>query len=476
MKKRILAALLAATMVLTVAGCDNSKKPDTTTKAGDTTTAAGDTTTAGGDTTTAADEVTTTTTPENTITGNQDAADAIYLWTWNTDIQAILDGVLKEVDEALYNRIVYVNTGGSGYYQTKLDGILDTPDNKQYPDIIALEADYILKYTNSADTLPIADLGITTDDLKNQYQYTQSIASVDGVLKASSWQAAAGGWAIRTDLSEKYLGVTKKADVQAFFKDWDTVLSTAKTVKEKSSGATLLLAGMDDVFRVYKAASTTAWAVNDVITVSPEMQAYMDFAKELYTNKYTQGTTQWTGDWEAKKTDDSVLAWPSCTWFTYWCLDKGHYGKYVMVEGPQAYYWGGTWLAATSGCSDKEAVGKIIKYITCDDSFMTKINGKNCDYVNNTKSIQTIIDNNTQAAIDGVAILNADAQGQTLYQFFQPLVEKVSVTTMLGEDQTIDSAFNVQLLEYVKGTKDKDTAIADFKTAVNGKFTYFKVA
>ena len=40
---------------------------------------------------------------------------------------------------------IFVNTGGSDYYQSKLDPVLDDPSNELYPDMMGLEVDYVQK-------------------------------------------------------------------------------------------------------------------------------------------------------------------------------------------------------------------------------------------------------------------------------------------------------------------------------------------
>ena len=74
--------------------------------------------------------------PENEVTGDASADDSFVVWGWNDDIKKILDGPFKEAYPDDYERIVFVNTGGSDYYQGKLDPVLDDPSNELYPDMM----------------------------------------------------------------------------------------------------------------------------------------------------------------------------------------------------------------------------------------------------------------------------------------------------------------------------------------------------
>ena len=65
-------------------------------------------------------------------------------------------------------------------YQNNLDEALLKQDEaaaNDKVDLFLIEADYALKYVGSDYTMPIADLGITEEDLANQYSYTKDVGS-----------------------------------------------------------------------------------------------------------------------------------------------------------------------------------------------------------------------------------------------------------------------------------------------------------
>lgn len=479
MKKKMLALVLAASMTtLSLAGCGGASTTSTDTTATETTETTEATETAETAETTETTDATAAETeeavPENEITGNADAEDAFYVYCWNADV---MNNVIKYFAEAYpedAERIVYVNTGGSDYYQTKIDALLEDPTNPQYPDMIAMEMDYIMKYTDSDYTLPVSDLGITEADMKNMYQYTIDAATVNGEVKGLSWQAAPGAMMYRRSLAEKYLGTSEPDKVQEFFKDWDTMLSTGKKILTDSNGETKLFSGVDDVKRVYQAARANAWYdENSVVSVEDTMLDYMDYAKALNDEGLTNGTTQWSDEWAANVKNDNTFAYMGCTWFLQWTLKtnsggekvgEGTYGDWAMCAGPQAYYWGGTWLGATTGCSDKELAGKIMKATTCDTEIMKNICKGSLDYVNNKEAVASL-------SAEGAGKFDF-LGGQDFLAYFSPLAEKIQLPAMSGEDFYITNAFDDQVSSYINGDKDKDTAVADFKSYVVDLYPY----
>lgn len=76
-------------------------------------------------------------------------------------------------------------------------------------DLLLVEADWARRYLDNDEvTAPLSDIGLKEEDFSDLYEYTLEVGKdKNGVLKGVAWQAAPGGYAYRTDLAEKYLGV-----------------------------------------------------------------------------------------------------------------------------------------------------------------------------------------------------------------------------------------------------------------------------
>lgn len=417
-------------------------------------------------------------TPDNEITGDSSAEDAFVIWGWNDDIKKILDGPFKEAYPDDYKRIVFVNTGGSDYYQGKLDPMLDDTSNELYPDLMGLEVDYVQKYVNSDWVKSVADLGITEDDYKNMYKYDLDLGTdADGNVRALFWQATPGCYQVRADLAEKYLGTTDPAAIAEKFKDLDTILATAKEVNDASGGKCKLFSGYDELKRsLTNSRSQGFYDDNDVITLDDNITTYLETAKKLYDDDLTYNTDQWSADWYANMDGDgessnAALAYMGCPWFTYWCLSDTWKENTILVPAQNKCYWGGTGLAATTECADPDLAAKIMKYFTCDTDGMVAINALNSDYVNNTEAINQIIESGASA--DGNGFLYKDA-GQNFMEFFLPLADGLDASMVKAEDQQILSLLDTQTKAYATGEKDLDTAISDLKASIHDTYSYLK--
>lgn len=451
MKKRLVSVLLSTALVVSMlGGCGSSETASNS-----------DTTKTETKTEAKADAA------EKTDAAGSD--DKFYIYSWNTELGDRLEYVYA-ANPGIKDKVVYVNVGDSAIYQEKIDQLLKTPEAEDYPDMIAFEAGYIMKYTNSDYTIPVTDCGLTDADLAEMYPYTITIATDqrDGSLKGVSWQSCPGSFMYRTDLAESILGVKSPEEMQAKIGSWDAFLDTAREIKEKSGDATRMLSSNGDVVNTFMSNKTQPWVdASGKFHMDDAMLEYMDVVKTLEAEDLTQKTTQWAEEWNAGPSNDSVFGYFGCTWFLHWTIKancggaavgEGTYGNWAMCQGPAPYYWGGTWLGATAECSNKELAGTIMKSLCCDTEVMTKMSEETLDYVNNKAAMKTLSDAG-KGAYDFLG-------GQDFISVFSPLAEDVDVSWMCAYDQKVNELLDTQVTEYALGNKDKETAVADFKAAV----------
>lgn len=416
-----------------------------------------------------------------------DEEDKFYIYSWNDELKNRLEYVY-EVYPELRDKVEYVEIGDDDTYQARVDRALRISDAKDYPDMIALEAAYIMKYTNGDYTIPISELGITDTDTSQMYPYTLDVAKDkrNDQIKGLSWQSCPGAFMYRADLAKKYLGVNSPEEMQARISTWDDFIKTAEELKAASFDTTRILSSTSDISNVFYANKSEPWVdANDTFHMDDTMIEYMNVGKELDEKDLTWKTGSWTAEWSNDAASDRAFGYFGCTWFLHWTIksncgatfnedgsvdtskDMGTYGKWNMCQGPMPYYWGGTWLAATTDCSDKEIAGKIMKALCCDTDVMTKMAEQTMDYVNNKAAMQTL-----------------SSQGKGTYEFlggqdfisaFLPLAEEVDVSWMSAYDEKINDLFGIYLGEYQSGKYGLDDSIARFKSGVSDKFPKLKV-
>ncbi len=359
-----------------------------------------------------------------------------------------------------------INPNDNGVYQQKLDAALAAGE---HIDMFLVEADYALKYVDSEFTKPLSEVGITQEDIaQNQYPYTIDVArDANGVIKGTAWQAAPGLFLYRRSLAEKYLGVKTPEEMQEKVKDWDTFLTTARETNEASQGQTKLIPSNGDVWQVVRTVRATPWVDEGYnLVIDDQVKWYFDFAKTLREENLTANATPWTEAWNAGVGNDSIMGYFFSTWGIQWTMvgnsggtqpGEGTYGDWAAVNGPQPYYWGGTWLTAAATNTNLPLTKDIMEFFTIRTDSMKDYCLGSKDYVNNTQAIQSIIDEGFSFDFLG---------GQDHYSLFQAVTPLIDTSTMSPYDQNINIAMDTEVTAYATGEKDYETAIEDFKAAV----------
>ena len=406
-------------------------------------------------------------TPENEVTGDASADDSFVVWGWNDDIKKILDGPFKEAYPDDYERIVFVNTGGSDYYQSKLDPVLDDPSNELYPDMMGLEVDYVQKYVNSDWVQNVADLGITDDEIADQYQYTKDVMTdSDGNLKGLSWQGCPGTMIYRRDIAKEVFGTDDPAEVQKKVADWDTFKATAAELKEKGYQMT---STVNDSYRVFSNNVTSPWVVDGKITVDDNIKNWVDMSKEMVDAGETATYELWSDDWSKGFFKDSnVFSYFGPAWFIDFSMSAdqdgsvGKDGGWAATEGPQGFYWGGTWITAATGTDNPTLVADIMKTMTTNVDVMKEIVTADNDFVNNKPAMEEMAADESY----GDAVLG----GQNPLAMFCAGADKIDLSNMSIYDQGCNEEFQNSMKNYFEGNATYEEALDLFYKAVVEKY------
>ena len=475
MKKRILTALLASAMILSVAGCDS-----TTDAGADTTT----TTAAANDGADVADTDADTDTDADAGDAGDAAAEegkVLNIYCWNTEFQGLYEKYAADIGEdagVTVNWVINANEGSN--YQDKLDLALSnqaTAAADEKVDMFLIEADYALKYTNSDYSMNVMDLGITEADIANQYAYTQQVATANGALKGLTWQATPGLFAYRRSIAKEVLGTDDPTEVQAMLSDWTKFDEVA--AKMQAAGYTML-AGYDDAYRTFSNNVSAPWVVNGELKVDDNLWTWVDQTKTYTDSGYHAGASLWDATWNKEQgPDGKTFGFFYSTWGINFTLlgnslatpeseggvaevGNGIYGDYAVCEGPQAYYWGGTWLCAAAGTDNPTVIAEIMKRMTCDTTTMKQITLDTQDYTNNSVAMNEIAND----ASYGSAFLG----GQNHVALFAAAAPNIDTSNMSEYDQLCNEKFQSCMKDYFTGNATKEEALANFYATIGDSF------
>lgn len=463
--KKALVLSLACAMGLSLVACGGNDDATTEAKKDDTTTEA-------------AKEDASDATSEAEVSGS-DEGKVLNIYAWNEEFKSrITDHYpgYEEVD-ATHGKIGDVDVvwtitpNNDNAYQNNLDQQLlkqADADAKDKIDIFLVEADYALKYSDTDYTMAVSDLGITDDELANQYDYTKKILEdSNGVLKGVSWQSTPGVLIYNRDIAKDMWGTDDPAEVQKHVSDWDTFYATGAELAAKGYKLT---ATVNDSYRVYSNNVSSKWVEDGKLNIDPQFKAWADAEKASYDAGQTTTGDLWSDEWSAGfYPDGKVFAYFGPAWLINFSMGQddeksiAHAGGWGATEGPQAFYWGGTWICAATGTDNPTLVADIMRKMTTDETILKDIVSKDSDCVNNKNVLTSLASDDAF----GFSVLG----GQNPFGLFTENVEKIDLSNLSAYDQGCNESFQKIMKDYFSGQyATYDEAIEAFKQDVATKY------
>lgn len=459
--KKALVLSLACAMGLSLVACGGNDDATTEAKKDDTTTEA-------------AKDDASDATSEAEVSGS-DEGKVLNIYVWNEEFKSrITDHYpgYEEVD-ATHGKIGDVDVvwtitpNNDNAYQNNLDQQLlkqadASADDKI--DIFLVEADYALKYSDTDYTMAVSDLGITDDELANQYDYTKKILEdSNGVLKGVSWQSTPGVLIYNREIAKDMWGSDDPAEVQKHVSDWDTFYATGSELAAKGYKLT---ATVNDSYRVYSNNVSSKWVEDGKLNIDPQFKAWADAEKASYEAGQTTTGDLWSDEWSAGfYPDGKVFAYFGPAWLINFSMGQddeksiAHAGGWGATEGPQAFYWGGTWICAATGTDNPTLVADIMRKMTTDETILKDIVSKDSDCINNKNVLSSLASDDSF----GFSVLG----GQNPFGLFTENVEKIDLSNLSAYDQGCNESFQKIMKDYFSGQyATYDEAIEAFKQDV----------
>ena len=419
----------------------------------------------------------------------------LNIWCWNDEFQSRFNDYYPEVKEVAEDKSTTtlndgttvkwtINPNENNNYQDKLDEALlkqaDAADDDKI-DIFLVEADYALKYVDADVTMDVKELGLTDEDMAQQYQYTKDIVTdSNGAQKGTTWQATPGLFAYRRSIAKDVLGTDDPEKVQEALSDWAKFDEVAAKASEKGYK---MLSGYDDAYRTFSNNVSAPWVDGDTVKVDENIVKWIDQTKDYTDKGYNNKTSLWDENWAADQGPaGKVFGFFYSTWGINFTLlgnsletpvdqggkeevGNGIYGDYAVCYGPQSYYWGGTWICAATGTDNADIVKDVMLKLTCDKDIMKKITEDTQDYTNNQEAMQEIADSDFSSAFLG---------GQNHIALFVEAAKNIDMSNAgpydLGLNESIQTAFR----DYFDGNVDFDKAKANFEKAAKEKYPELK--
>ena len=339
-----------------------------------------------------------TTTPiENTAVESTDAKDTVLnIYAWNEEFKGFFEKYMPGYDNSAGTLDgVKVNwTIVPSYdlaYQNSLDRALmnnASASKENKVDLFLAEADYILKYTDSDYTLDISTIGLKQVD--TEYQYTVDAATdSNGRIKGVSFQCCPSALIYRRSIAKAVLGTDDPDQVQAKLDSWDKFDAVAAQADKLGYYMTPSFA---ETYRVFSNNTNSPWVTNGELAIPNSIKKWINQAATYVKNYYTLPV----GIWDSEKTDQmfkngKTMCFFGPAWYFNFCMgnaydpEYGSIGDWAICKGPQAHFWGGTWLLAASGTDNPALVAKVMRAFTENEEVCEKLIRNEAQFTNNSK-------------------------------------------------------------------------------------------
>ncbi len=481
MKKKIVSIMLTAAMTATLlAGCGSTAEAPATAPAAEEAAPAAEEAAPATEEAAPAAEAAEAATEEAAPAAAADEGKVLNIQCWNEEFKSRVtdhypgyekvDDTTGKIGDVTVNWIITPSDDNA--YQNHLDEVL--PGNESAAaddkvDIFLVEADYALKYVNAdpAVAMSMDDLGITANDIADQYQYTKDIVTDSkGALRGLSWQACSAGLIYNRDIAKEVLGTEEPDEVQEFVKDWATFNKTAADLKKAGY---FVESTVNDSYRVYSNNVSKPWVDGTTVQIDPNIEQWVTDSKALVDAKQTNTYELWSDDWnKGFYPEGKVFAYFGPAWLINFCMaadtegSVANAGRWGLCVGPQSFYWGGTWICGAVGSDNPSLVKDIMLTMTTDKAVLKEIVEKDSDCVNSPSLLKELASDTTF----GSKILG----GQNPYQQLADGAEKVDMSKISDYDQGCNESFQAAMKDYFEGKVDYDKAVANFQTAVKEKY------
>lgn len=345
-------------------------------------------------------------------------------------------------------------------YQDRLDRIL--PDNEhkdpdERVDIFLAEDSFLGRYVDAkrSVTVPIENLGITEDELSEQFPYTLEAASDrSGNIRGLTWQCTPGVLIYNRAIAEKVFGTTSPAEIQKHVKTWDKFMETAEQMLDAGYSMT---ASAADTFQAYAGSMSDYWISREgEIKIPDNINSWIINSKDLVESGASTTSSMWSADWSAATLmpEGNVFCCFGPEWMIRYCLSQevvgsiANTGGWAVCQGPAPFFWRGTWMFAARGTDNAELIADIMRAMTTDEYIMANIRLTDGDFVNNRKVMEADAENDIYA----LEILG----GQNPTKIFIRNADRISGVKTSRYDEICEAAVRGVAKKYFEGSYDFD--------------------
>lgn len=384
--------------------------------------------------------------------------------------------VLAYTDELVYSFIDIVNIAA------------DNLKNKTEPmDLFCVPMAYASQFTKgelSQYVCTYEELGIDVDALLDKMDIPRYIVEAgsnrDGKIVALPVLSSANVFMYRRSVAREVWGTDDPDTISEIIgggsQSWDKLLEAAQTLKEHGY---YIVPGCSDLSYLIDTGCTVSELMDENFRPDPQWEKFMDVSKQLYNDGCIKDTKAWSDDWIniIKGEGDKVFGLFTTTDYCHF-LDifnnENAYGDWAICLPPfqiRTDLYSG--IMVSKHAENKELIKSLIEWIALDSSE----NGLQYRLANGTLfegyNYPVISRDILKETHNSCGIIDDQNMNPIICRSLD-ILDALSILSVDSKEASYDFVFSIFLDEtqaYIRGEKDKETAIADF---IEGAREYWK--
>ncbi len=375
--------------------------------------------------------------------------------------------MIEKFNEVYPNIHIELVVVPAGEQQEKIMNMVAAGDD--VPDLFTSRTQFVKAIVNSDQYY--ADLN---SEPYNATDWTSAIepyvvgvgTDTTGALRALSWQCPVGGIYYRRSLAKEYFGTDDPAAMSEKFASFDSILETARELREKSGGEVKFDGDALTGLMYLGITNAGGYMKGNVLNTGDEVRELFEVAKTMYdedlTGKfYNDGQSSVAAKGEGKIFADEKPTWGLTNDILINLPEQA--GDWGLASGPYPYTAGGTWIGISQTTEHPEEAYLFLKFILTNEEFVYDYAVNFGDYVSNMNVQQKVASLPAEEAekLNIFTFLG----GQNAYEYWNgELAKGVNPEAFSPYDEFFGKYLLAAMEAYAVGNLSLDEAIAQYQS------------
>lgn len=395
---------------------------------------------------------------------------SIVVMSNNSSMQSQIDNYVKRDLPNLDVELMQIDDP-EGYVQ-RINLILASGESS--PDVIDIGTPYAKKYIESGALLDLSNLEKEAQGLDMMPYALDYARDGNGIIRALPTSVSPGVMIYRRSYARNYLGTDDPTAMQNMFGNPQSFMDAGRIISQ-ASGQKCRITTLSDLKQPILGSRAQGWVSGNTLAIDGSLYDSLDLVKTLSSEGLLADCDMWEPGWfdsfrngytDASGDEQEIFSYFMPKWGVQYVIKENcenaetgesTLGDWAVIPGPFAYFMGGQWLGVNANTKNADAAKLFVSYMTLDENYLESWARDNQDMTASNKVNFRLLNISSDPLLGG----------QSAYEVFIEASGKINGSIYSSYDETFDSLWNEQLVNYVRGLQTKEGAVETFKQNVS---------